>query len=228
MLPMIRVAFLSEMTPDDVRARMRAFDKSYKRDWKDWMAVAQSSGLASPATALQFRDVLRRWAAVRSKTKGRVVRHCRAEAAEGDLCIEEMLAEAAPFVRELGSFSLRDAIKPDARQERALRFLWDIFTALPTAGTANAVGITKAVKLVTLGRVGPAIDSVVRHNLALVEPKSAEEWIETLRAISADLGKFERQHRVILEELVEEQWRPVAVGRAYDMVAGPAGRSRRT
>ena len=79
----------------------------------------------------------------------------------------------------------------------------------------------------TLGRVGPAIDSTVKDRLGIEAPSSGDEWIETLRAIAADLAKFERRYGVPLERLVEEQWRPVAVGRAYDMIAGPTERARR-
>ncbi len=135
--------------------------------------------------------------------------------------MEELLTEAAPFVQELGSLSLREALETTARQERALSFLWDIFRALPNKGNANAVGITKAVKLITFGRIGPALDTVVRDRLDLAEPRSADEWIAVLRSISDDLARFEKEHRTRLETLVEEQWRPVAVGRAYDMAAGP-------
>jgi hypothetical protein len=221
---MTRVAFLSELSPDEVRARMRSFADSYKRDWQQWIDIARSSALDSPAAAEQFRNVLRRWQAVRSKTKGRVVRHRHAAVGEGELCMEHLLAEAAVFVQELGNFSLREAATSTVRQERALGFLWEIFRALPSSGTANAVGITKAVKLVTLGRIGPALDTVVRKRLGIAEPRSAEEWIAALRSISADLTRFERRHRVHLEALVEDRWKPIAVGRAYDMVAGPTGR----
>jgi hypothetical protein len=94
-------------------------------------------------------------------------------------------------------------------------------------GSANAVGITKAVKLGTLGRVGPALDSVVRDRLDIEEPRSGEVWVEPLRAIATDLAEFERRHGIPLESVVEQQWRPVAVGQAYDMVAGPTGKSNR-
>ncbi len=106
--------------------------------------------------------------------------------------MDDLLAEAAPFVHELGAFSLREAAAPTARQEHALRFLWDIFRALPSRGAANAVGITKAVKLVTLGRIGPALDTVVRTNLRIQEPRSADEWIAALHFISLDLANSPR------------------------------------
>ena len=203
---------------------MRAFADSYKRDWQRWIEITQSAPLESAMSADQFRNVLRRWQAVRSKTKGRVVRKCHAAVDEGELCMEELLTEASVFVRELGDFSLREAATTTARQERALRFLWEIFRALPSSGTANAVGITKAVKLATAGRIGPALDRVVRQKLAIAEPRSGEEWTTVLRSISADLARFERRNGLRLEAFVEQRWRPVAVGRAFDMVAGPTGR----
>ena len=44
-------------------------------------------------------------------------------------------------------------------------------------GTASCVGITKAVMLLTDGRIGPALDSQVRLNLGVAKPINAEEWI---------------------------------------------------
>jgi hypothetical protein len=78
--------------------------------------------------------------------------------------------------------------------------------------------------LATLGRIGPALDTVVRKRLGISEPRSGEEWVALLHAISADLARFERRHRTLLESLVEDQWKPIQVGRVYDMVAGPTGR----
>jgi hypothetical protein len=91
-----RVAFLSELSPDDVRERMRAFADSYKDDWQQWMDVARSAPIDSPVSAEKFRNVLRGWQAVRSKTKGRVVRQCHAAVVQGELCMEQLLTEA-PF-----------------------------------------------------------------------------------------------------------------------------------
>lgn len=58
---------------------------------------------------------------------------------------------------------MRDAPGLTGQQRHALTALWDTFRDLPTIGTANAVGITKAIKLVTGGRIGPALDSKVRE-----------------------------------------------------------------
>lgn len=216
-----QITFLARLTAEDVRRRMRAFPDSYKRHWQQWLRVAPFSALDAPMVAKEFRALLQRWQAVRSRTKGRVVRHCRASKNTEELCLDDLLRKATPFVRELDSFSLREANALNVGQERALKSLWDIFLTLPSIGTANAVGITKAVKLVTLGRVGPALDAVVRRNLGIDEPYSADEWLAILRAISVDLSRFEGRTHEPLEALVDAQWRPIAVGRAYDMVAGP-------
>src|SRR3954468_7290900 len=126
---MTTIVFLSSLSASEVRARMQAFADSYKRDWQTWMNVAGETPIGSPVPAEQFRNVLRGWQAVRSKSKGRVVRQCRAASVECDLCMEELLTEAAAFVKELGDFSLREAAQPSVRQERALKFLWEIFRA---------------------------------------------------------------------------------------------------
>lgn len=204
-----------------MRERIRQFDESYKRDWQKWMAVATVHPLSSAGTAAQFRATLCAWQAVRARVKGRTVLPCRAGADDGTLCVDDLLAESAAIVPQLGDFSLREAAAPSQRQRRALHLLWEVFRALPTVGVAKAVGITKAIKLVTLGRVGPAFDSVARDNMGVDEPATGDEWVDALRAIAKDLAAFERRHQISLESLVEERWAPIAVGRAYDMVVGP-------
>ena len=220
---MSRINFLSLMTADAARHRMRDFDSRYKRQWQAWLRVGAEHPLVSEDSAQAFRRVLSAWQAVRSTTKGRVLRPLENDSAEGDPSMRDLLREAAPFVDELGQVTLREARRLTMGQRRALSFLWDIFRDLPTVGTANAVGITKAVKLVTLGRIGPALDKEVRRELRIGEPRSASEWIEALAGISDDLARFERATRTRLEQLVELRYRPIAVGRAYDMVAGPRG-----
>jgi hypothetical protein len=222
-MPQLIVHFASKLTDSEAHERMRMFSVAYKQDWKDWVAVAGEVRSDADVVAAAFRRVLRRWSAVRSRMKGRVVRHCRTSADADDLCLDDLIAEARPFLNELGTLSLRDVSSLTHRQERALRMLWEIFRDLPTHGSANAVGITKAVKLLTLGRIGPAFDAVVCRNIQVQAPCSADEWIAALGAISEDLRYFERRSERRLEDLVEPAWRPVAVGRAFDMLAGPSG-----
>jgi hypothetical protein len=83
------------------------------------------------------------------------------------------------------------------------------------------VGISKAVLLLTEGRVGPAFDSEVRKNLVTGDISSPESWITNLGNVIKDVVLFERLNHCSLEEAVPEEYRGVPYGRLYDMVFGP-------
>ena len=61
----------------------------------------------------------------------------------------------------------------------------------------------------------------VRKHLGVREPETAEQWIVVLQQVAEDIRRFETANCSRLEDLVEIEWQPVAVGRAYDMVFGP-------
>ena len=106
-------------------------------------------------------------------------------------------------------------------QINALHGLWATFSKLPQKGSASCVGITKAIMLLTNGRIGPAFDSIVRKKLGLKDHlRSSEEWIGVLRGISEDILAFEKLHGR-LADIVPDQFAGYQVGRLYDMVLGP-------
>src|SRR2546427_5517907 len=212
---------LSSKTAAQARADIRAFDASYKQDWRTWMAIYNSRPLAAPETVAECRKVLNKWQAVRSKTKGRTIRLLRDAAPQGTLCLDDLLASAVVPLQDLGNATTREVPTLGEAGRKALASLWDVFSGLPTIGHAKAVGITKAVKLVTGGRIGPALDSEVRKHLGVREPATAEQWIDVLQLVSQDIRTFESANHCQLEDLVETEWQPVAVGRAYDMMFGP-------
>lgn len=214
---------LAVMTVDEVRAEIATFDVRYKRDWRTWTDTLAARPLIHPDAVAMCHAILSKWQAVRSKTKGRTLRPLRASVEDGVPCLDEVIARAVPHVETLGTATVRDVPTLDESQRRALTALWDTFRDLPTIGTANAVGITKAVKLVTSGRFGPALDSQVRETVGCKEPKTAAQWLAVLERVAEDIQGFETGNRCQLEDLVEVEWQPVAVGRAYDMVFGPKG-----
>lgn len=212
---------LAEMTIEQVRAALRTFDVAYKRDWQTWMRTYSVSSLTSPDTAAAFRAVLVKWQAVRSKTKGRRVRPVRGLAPPDTRCLDDVLVDAVEPLKALGSTTVRDLGDVRGVRRDAVIRLGEVFRDLPTIGQARAVGITKAVKLVTGGRIGPALDGEVREKLKIREPETAEQWLDLLRIVSEDIRIFEGANACRFEDLVEAEWQPVAVGRVYDMVFGP-------
>jgi len=215
---------LSSKTAAEVEAEIKSFDVRYKRDWQSWMKVYDTKPLSSAEVAGTCRGVLSKWQAVRSKIKGRTIRPLR-DAAVDARCFDDLLERATEPVRILGRTTIRDLRVVGGIERDALSALWEVFRDLPTIGRANAVGITKAIKLVTGGRIGPALDSEVRRHLAIKEPVTASEWITVLESVAEDIQVFESTNQCRLEDLVEAEWLPVAPGRAYDMVFGPKAKT---
>jgi hypothetical protein len=212
---------LSRKSVAEVRADLRAFKPRYKQDWRDWMNTFTRNQLVGPQTVAQCRRILSKWQAVRSKTKGRSVRLPRSLVIGKARCLDDVLAEALPALKVLGGVTVRDVPNLRSARRDALIELWDVFRDLPTIGDARAVGITKAVKLVTGGRIGPAFDSQVRKRLGTPEPLDGVQWLDALGAVARDIQMFESTNRCRLEQLVDPEWQPIAVGRVYDMVFGP-------
>jgi hypothetical protein len=96
-----------------------------------------------------------------------------------------------------------------------------VFLELTCRGAASCVGVSKAVLLVTRGAVGPALDSQARRALKIRHPRDAEAWITCLQSVSEDIVRFESRYSIRLEELAPDAWRPLPLGRVYDMMIGP-------
>jgi hypothetical protein len=91
---------------------------------------------------------------------------------------------------------------------------------LPTSGVASCVGITKAVLLLTDGRIGPAFDSQVRRRLGVARPTTYREWLQALEEIGEDIAVFESAHGP-LTKAVPAHFAQIPYGRLYDMALGP-------
>ena len=212
---MVKVVFLANKSPEEVRAAISNFSIVYVRHWQHWQQQ-NAAGVTSGVAPL-FGEILRKWQAARPLP----MRRPRREAEHQPPYLEDLIEEASPHVRRLDSASVRDLDTFTPAQLESLQSLWSIFRNLTTKGQATCVGITKAVMLLTLGRIGPAFDSTVRASMSIPQPTTSAQWIECLRAVSGDIRAFENRHGVVLEELAPIEWQPIKVGRVYDMIAGP-------
>jgi hypothetical protein len=106
-------------------------------------------------------------------------------------------------------------------ERTALQNLWDVFSSLQQVGTASCVAITKAVLLLSYGRIGPAFDSQVRKKLRIGHLLTAADWITALNDVSDDIRAFESTHGISLPHAVPPQFSTLAYGRLYDMALGP-------
>ena len=207
----MKVSVLREMTPDEIRRKLGEFTASYVLDWETWLQATDAKRVST------FASILRSWQATRPLP----MRRPRAEASHEPPHIEDLLEEASQNLEALGDLNVSGLALASSDQINALHGLWATFLKLPQRGTASCVGITKAIMLLTNGRIGPAFDSIVRKKLGLKDHlKSSEEWVGVLYGISEDIVAFEKLHGN-LTDIVPAQLAKYHVGRLYDMVLGP-------
>jgi GrpB-like predicted nucleotidyltransferase (UPF0157 family) len=207
----MKVRLLREMTPDEVRRKLGEFPAGAVLDWETWLQVSDDKRVST------FASILRSWKATRPLP----MRRPRAEASHDPPHIEDLLDQASQHLEALGDLTLTDIAIASSGQINALHGLWATFLKLPQQGTASCVGITKAIILLTNGRIGPAFDSIVRKKLGLKDRlKSSEEWVAVLCGISEDILAFEKRHGSLTDN-VPAQLARYQVGRLYDMVLGP-------
>jgi hypothetical protein len=148
------------------------------------------------------------------------MRRVQREAKHGPPFLDDLLTQAAEPLRVVSSVTILEIAKRRPEQNDALTALWTIFSHLPTSGTASCVGITKAVMLLTDGRIGPAFDSQVRKKLRVRPLATSGEWIQTLEEIGDDIAAFESAH-CPFRDAVSSRFAGLSYGRLYDMALGP-------
>jgi len=205
------VIALRTMSPSQVRKSIGQFGLSYVGDWNSWLTETEKT------RPLSLGPILRRWQA----TRPHKMRRCRGEALHTPPYMEDLYREALPALRRLNGVDVSTFHKIRSSQENGLRQLWKTFEKLPLNAKASCVGITKAIMLLTDGRIGPALDSVVRKNIEITKPETADEWIQTLRFVAEDILAFENRWGVRLKAVVPQHFRHIECGRLYDMILGP-------
>lgn len=203
---------LRKKTPTEVRRAVSGFADKYTLDWELWLETGFTE---RPAL---FAKTLGKWQAVRPKALRRV----RARRHEHrPPYIEDLLESAEPHLNTLAGFCVGRVKAPTRREQRALAGLWSVFAKLPQRGQGSCVGITKAVLLLSNGRIGPALDSRVRSQLGCRHVGSAVEWVELLVEVSDDIRAFEKTSGATLASAVPQRFSMLATGRLYDMALGP-------
>lgn len=156
------------------------------------------------------------------------MRRVRADNLHSPPYLEDLIEEAGPPLLVVEQVTLRSANEFTTDVTRSLSQLWSIFENLSyngksRRGLTGVVGMSKAVLLLTNGRIGPAFDSEVRRKLTIKAAEDSGRWIAQLESVAADIESFERQNGCRLAEIVPERFRALHNGRLYDMAFGPRG-----
>jgi hypothetical protein len=194
---------------------MRSFSFKYVEDWNTWSARYFNQ---CHATTVLFGQILRKWRA----TRPRAMRRPQEDSLHDPPFLDDLVRDAGTVINQLGSLTVRHLEQATDRELEPLHCLWQVLVRLARSDDASCLGISKAVMLLTYGRIGPAFDSNVRRELMIPKlPQSSIEWVASLRNISSDVNRFESRYGIALESLAPDYARHVAVGRAYDMLVGP-------
>ena len=204
------VQAIRRMTPEQFRAAVAGFDVRYVADWDAWLS-------ASPRTKPRlFGQILRKWQATRPKPMRRI----RSEAQHQAPYLEDLLEAASGPLARIGDLTVANVSRRTPQQDQALGELWGLFSNLTATGVASCVGITKAILLMTDGRIGPAFDSNVRQQLGVGRPESCGQWVQILQAVGDDVAAFESRHGP-LSQAAPPRFARLEYGRLYDMALGP-------
>jgi len=203
---------LRNKTPQQASDDVHSFRLRYVQDWTKWIT-------APPLLRSQlFGEILRKWQAVRP----RKMRRLRTDtmATHVPPFLDDLLDQSAKPISMLGNLTVLTIAKRSPLQHQALCDLWQTFCRLPTEGTASCVGITKAILLLTDGRIAPAFDSRVRQELRIDPPSTCISWASTLEDVADDIIAFETVQGS-LASAVPKRFAHLAYGRLYDMALGP-------
>jgi hypothetical protein len=206
------ITALQHRSPDQVKADIQEFPEKYVRDWETWLVTSQEN---RPTV---FIRTLGKWQAIRGRGP---LRRLAPIALHAPPYMDDLLQSANSHIQALQHSTMACFEMPPATERAALVGLWSVFLRLPQEKFASCVGISKAVMLLSDGRIGPAFDSTVKKKLGIPPPSSPDEWIRALSDVSSDIRAFEAKHGVTLRDVAPERFKHLAYGRLYDMAFGP-------
>ncbi len=198
--------------------RLNQFNIAYVGDFEEWLNRTEEMEVEL------FGKILRRWQACRPNRMRRSENDPKRQNIHPFL--EDLLLASKEHISTLESFSVEDPNSYNDRNIKAIKYLWTIFSNLSYQGharngAAGLVGISKAVLLLTDGRVGPAFDTNVKQAIGLY-PKNEDEWILALKFVTEDITIFKTNNKITsLQEIVSERYQNHHSGRIYDMAVWP-------
>lgn len=207
---------IANLTILEFQTRINRFSERYIEDWNSWLNTQPNR------RSQQLGIVLRRWQACRPNSMRRTL----AENQHDSPYLEDLINEANTYIEVLKKFDIRNEASFSNNSRQAITELWRIFERLSYRGRARNglagnVGISKAVLLLTDGRVGPAFDREVKRHLGTGVIENADQWINALRVSSRDIQEFEYKNQTTIQLAAPFQHIDLNSGRIYDMALGP-------
>lgn len=197
---------LQDLTAQAALTKIESFSAKYAKHWNEWLEVSEGRDFRAGSTSIRitrkFKKIMGSWQA------------CRPKPLRNTTDLQSTLDSiTAPLVL-MGSADLRCFETPAQGVIDGIRGLWQVFEQGLCVGKARVVGVTKAILLVTKGRIGPAFDSNVKKSWYV---RDCDSYLTALGEIARELAAFEAREGN-LEEVAAKAEKPAAVGRAVDMV----------
>ncbi len=217
----MHILVLSEMSPRKLAQAVGGFRQTYAADWERWLNTPSSDRVN------MFASILRKWQATRPLKLRSTLREAEREQAKHGQAqhqapfLDDLIQCARPHLALIEGITLTSIHSIRPPQQNAFHHLWTILTQLPVTAQASCVGISKAVLLLTNGRIGPAMDSTVKRRLRIDRIDSSSDWLAVLTEIGSDVRSFEQKWGVQISEAVPPRYRHLEVGGLCDMVLGP-------
>ena len=213
---MPRLQYLNRSQVED---KIKQYAQQYVKDWDRWLQVREEDPNSIPR---EFGKILGRWQACRPNK----MRKIRYESDHEPPFLEELIEEASDPLSALCEVEMTSDIVFTSEIKQALLQMWRIFKRLSyegktRGGLAGIVGISKAVMLLTEGRIGPAFDSNVKKKLGILNIDDPASWISELKEVARDIELFEQRNGCLLREAAPYDFSALHYGRLYDMVFGP-------
>ncbi len=203
---------IANLTVLEFQNKINGFRQIYVQNWDEWRQALR----AQQNVASTFGRILRRWQACRPNTMRRIQQEARHSAP----FLENLLLQSNQHIQELQNFDIRLQVSFSWAACKALEQLWNIFQDL-CYGPAQkgVVAISKAVLLLTEGRVGPAFDSNIQR--VFFKPRNAQQWCDALKRVCEDIMEFEISNQCSLQQATPHHFTDLHSGRIYDMALGP-------
>jgi hypothetical protein len=202
-----------------VKEKIGQYPQQYVNNWDHWLRVKMKAPNNIPTV---FGKTLRKWQACRPNT----MRRTKHEAYHAPPFLDDLIEQAEIPLTAVYQVEMRSANVFNREVKVALHQLWKIFKDLSYEGKARGgltgiVGISKAVLLLTEGRIGPAFDSNVRANLKIKNIDDPLSWICELKRVTQDIEAFEQKNDCLLTDAAPFVHSKLHYGRIYDMAFGP-------
>ena len=206
---LMKIEFLRNKRKEEVRVLIQGFSSDYCYDLHFFTKITEKYGTFSPQSAEALSQLLNKWTA------------CRPSRTNKDLL--PLLIDLNSDLKTISNLDLRNIRQVSLNEKEAIDRIWlKLFNRICIPKKLTGVAPSKAILILTNGRLGPALDSKTRKTLGLQDIVSSVQYLTILSAVSEDIAAFENANSpILLEELVPEEWKPVFVGRAYDMAVGP-------